>query len=378
MKSRKRVIDYLDEYPKTSEDKTNLDYFKRLSKLSGLAESSFKRDYYSRLQIISETNQIDYSRVKHGWYKTDEVSLFFKNDQFEEKLDLEDIDWDKIVKPTIKRTKPILKPKSGKFDRFVYTDVHIGMNPNPNGIGLYFQEWNQEELMNRLFDCIDIIKRRQKSNVLIIDDLGDLMDGWEGKTLRKQHDLPQNLTNQEAFDVGLTFKVMMIEHLSNYYDQIICHNVVNDNHSGDFGYIVNSAAKAYIEKVFPHVQFEIYKKFIEHYEYGEYIFMLSHGKDTENRQRGFKPHLDKDSKEFIENYINIHKIGLKDSKVEFSKGDSHQRLYDKSSSARFDYMNYPSFAPPSNWVMTNFPNGKSGAFFCNYSKDGIEPFDIEF
>jgi len=56
--------------------------------------------------------------------------------------------------------------------------------------------------------------------------------------------------------------------------------------------------------------------------------------------------------------------------IEFSKGDSHQKIFDESTSDSFDYYNYPAFSPSSEWVQTNFKIGFSGFEFFNFKKDG--------
>ena len=73
------------------------------------------------------------------------------------------------------------------------------------------------------------------------------MDGQGGNTVRGGHKLPQNMTDEEAFDFGVRGKVLLADLLAPHYEKIVFRNVVNDNHSGSFSYYVNSAAKAIIE-----------------------------------------------------------------------------------------------------------------------------------
>ena len=61
---------------------------------------------------------------------------------------------------------------------------------------------DEEELFNRLQETCLFVEQNIKSDTLIIDDLGDFMDGWDGETTRKGHKLPQNMDNQKAFDVA--------------------------------------------------------------------------------------------------------------------------------------------------------------------------------
>jgi hypothetical protein len=95
---------------------------------------------------------------------------------------------------------------------------------------------------------------------------------------------------------------------------------------------------------------------------------LCHGKDGKHLKFGFKPILDPKQIEKIENYINKHK--LHDYDIEFSKGDSHQRIFDESTSDKFNYYNYGAFSPSSEWVQTNFKAGSSFFDLFNYKEDG--------
>jgi len=283
---------------------------------------------------------------------------------------LMDIDFTSIfekiqVKPSKVKPEPVYQ--TSIFDRLIYTDVHIGMETNPDGTSLYGLNWNEELLMERAKMMIDLAAKNQRSNTLYIDELGDLMDGWDGKTVRREHDLPQNMTNQEAYDAGVRFKCYIIDGLASLYSKIVCHNVCVDNHAGAFGYVVNQGFKKYIEAKYPgHVEVHNQIKFIDHYQVGDFVFLLCHGKDDKNMRTGFKPVLDKDSKEKIDNYLYINELESKRLRIEFNKGDSHQYLKDWSVSQKFHYENFFPLSPASNWGQTNFKPGRSGFVFRNY------------
>lgn len=315
--------------------------------------------------------------VKMIWLKTKTESVRVENPYYEEKQEREVVD---ILDNFIAKFEPLLKPteirvlgekKLGLFDRLVFTDTHIGMTPNQDGYSLYGGKWDKDEVEDRLKLILRHVVSNQTSNILYIDDLGDFFDGFDGKTVRREHDLPQNMGNQEAFDLGFEFKRRMIESLLPFYDKIICHNVCESNHSASFDYIVNSAIKTYMEACHKgRVEVYNHRKFIEHYNVGKYIFILSHGKDSKNLKFGFKPHLDAVQELKINNYIDEHFLFQEGVRIEFSKGDSHQYLFDNSTSDRFNYYNYPALSPSSNWVQTGFKKGKSGIVFFNYSESG--------
>jgi len=320
---------------------------------------------------------VDPKTVPMLWLKNKNESVRVTNPLFEklsdEEKNIKDIDFLNIFKNKI---KPIIVTKKDKicdeiclFDRLVYTDVHIGMNVNPDGYSIYGGLWNEEELTKRLKVMVKHTLNNKKSNTLIIHELGDFLDGWDGYTTRGGHSLPQNMDNQKAFDTALTFKIQLIDSLINHYDKIKCINICNDNHAGSFGYIVNSAFKTYIDlKYTERIEIINQRRFIDHYSQDNITFILTHGKDDKNLKFGFKPILDAKQIEKIKNYIDEHK--LHSQKIEFSKGDSHQYIFDNSTSKHFTYQNFPSFSPPSNWVQMNFSNSISGFVHFNYYKNG--------
>ena len=296
---------------------------------------------------------------------------------------VESFDFKSIIKKYIKpiHFTPIEIETNFLFDRLVYTDVHIGMTTNENGYSLYGGKWDEQEIKSRLDSIILHVLINKKSNTLIIDELGDFMDGWDGETTRKGHKLPQNMDNEKAFDLGLYFKVRLIDLLSKHYNKIICNNICNDNHAGSFGYVVSSAVKQILEQKYNHVKVNNLRKFIDHYFYGDYCFILTHGKDSKSLKFGFKPQLDTKQIEKISNYIDQHYIKNKSKWIEFSKGDSHQKLFDESTSDSFDYYNYGALSPSSEWVQTNFKKGKSFFEFFNFKSDGNKihnPYKFEW
>lgn len=246
-------------------------------------------------------------------------------------------------------------------DRVIYTDAHIGMDTTggKNVEALYDDEWNKNVLFDRLDEMISTVKEFKRGDELIIDELGDFLDGLGGKTTRKGHDLPQNMSDKEVFEAGIEFKVKLIDELVRYYSKITLNNITEDNHSGVMGYFVNSTVKKIVEYKYENVKYNLLEKFINHYSVGEHTFVLSHGKDSEALKFGFKPVLDTKQIEKIDQYLKEYNL-YNNKRVEFSKGDSHQCIFDFTTSNDFEYLNYPAFSPPSNWVKTNFKNSKSG------------------
>jgi|SRR6056297_498821 len=334
------------------------------------------------------TLEVNPATVKHLWKKTKDESVFIKNPlfveqqdkAFEEIINKLDANINEVIEKSVKRckTKPKIIESNCLFDMTVFTDAHIAMNPNPNGFSLYGGKWDAEELNIRKNILINKILETKKSNKLIIFDLGDFMDGWDGETVRKGHKLPQNMSNEEAFDVALDFKISLIDVLINEYKEIDIININDDNHSGAFSYVVNSSFKRFIEKRYNNINVINQRKFIDHYIYNNKVFVATHGKDGVNLRFGFKPKLDAVQIEKIENYLFENDLVSKNLEVFFIKGDSHQDIFDNSTSQKFKYWNFPAFSPSSNWVQTNFKKGLSGFYNFNFKKDSYSQHPYYF
>lgn len=325
----------------------------------------------------SESVDVNYENVAHLWLKTKDASLFVKNPWYGTK----EIDFQSVIDSCMSEYQEVPKigtPKSKSFDRLIWTDVHIGMDPYGNGMSLYPMEWNEGALMCRIDIMVNFVLENKSSNILIIDELGDFMDGWNGETTRGGHKLPQNMSNQEAFDVGLRAKLRLVDALSNHYKHITCNNICNDNHAGSFGYVVNSAFKSVVDCKYSNVLVNNYNKFISHYIIGDHCFIITHGKDDKNLKFGFKPMLDPRGAEKISQYIRHNNLLNECKYIEFSKGDSHQCLFDMCTSDEFDYFNFPAFSPSSQWVQTNFKKGRSGFVMqnvdMNSDRKDIKPY----
>jgi hypothetical protein len=277
----------------------------------------------------------------------------------------------KFIKPIpVEKVESLYFPDDEWFDRLVYTDVHINMNVNgKEGSPMYDGVWNGEEVMRRLDAMIAHVVNFKMSNTLVISELGDFLDGLGGQTTRKGHELPQNTSDAEAFELALKFKIKLIDSLVPYFDKIICNDITNDNHAGQFAYFASSATAKILMQRYPGiVEVNTLTRFMNHFSIGKHTFVEMHGKDLGEMKFGFKPRLDAVQAEKIDHYCKQHKL-YNGNYIEVSKGDSHQFLFDEATSNDFAYYNYPAFSPPSNWVKTNFGNSRSGFSFFNIHKE---------
>lgn len=308
------------------------------------------RNQVASYKLVSHTGTPYYNIVFREVVELDNI----ENDHFEEMIDR--------VLNTRVSTQSMQKVKlPGKcVDRLVFTDVHIGMEPNITGESLYGGSWNKEDIRGRFNKMIEKTIAEKRGSTLIIDDLGDLLDGWEGFTARGGHKLPQNMDSAEAFEFTLELKVNLVDQLAPHYAEIIVNNICNDNHSSTFGYVLNHAFKNISERAWQGVTVNNHKRFINHYYIGNHAIVITHGKDDKNLKFGFKPKLDDTQASKIDQYLKNYDVYQNSKYIHFCKGDSHVALFDPSSSDYFEYNNYPAFCPASDWIQTNFKRNRSG------------------
>ena len=297
-----------------------------------------------------------YKLVSHTG--TPYYNILFKDNEIIEDVDLLVSISNLLI--DVPKVKLIKRPDSKLTDRLIYTDVHVGMDASRKDLAQYAMDWNKDELFKRVNIMVSEVVANKTSNTIIVDELGDYMDGYNAQTTRGGHALPQNMTNEECFDSGLTAKMILVKELSKHWEYVVFNNICEDNHAGSFGYIVNSAFKSLCEVSFNNVEVNNFQKFINHYFIGSHCHVITHGKDSRNLKFGFKPHLDPKQIEKIDQYLKNEKIYNKAEFIEFTKGDSHQYLMDCASTDDFDYFNVMAFSPSSEWVQTNFKKGRSG------------------
>lgn len=315
-------------------------------------------DEYCKVYNLPRKDITSYKLVSHTG--TPFYNIVFKENVVDVAKD--EIDFDKIISKHIKPVEVKIEKQQNQsdFDVLTYSDVHIGMDTNSKGNSMYATEWNAEEVMKASDEIVNNIVQNQQSDLLIVDELGDLLDGFNGKTTRGGHDLPQNMTNEEVFDCALKFKMNLLDKLIYNYKEIRFNNICNDNHAGSFGYFVNSAFKSLAEQKYRNVTVNNYRNFISHYYVNDVCFVITHGKDDSTLKFGFKPHLDTKQIEKIDQYLKQNNVYQKAKKIIFKKGDSHQCLFDMAGSDDFYYFNYPALSPSSQWVQNNFKKGRRG------------------
>lgn len=335
-----------------------------------------KKMDHAALDAESTAMGFPLDNVSSYWLKSKHISVHVKGDTQSTDYFAE---IEKIVSgynPDTIREIPKVDTLTPKALKVTLSDMHVGLEPNPDNNSLFSYEYNAEVFKSNLDKVYNSILKEYNTNgrfdLLIILDLGDGLDGWDGLTTRGGHKLEQNMSNQEAFKTFVEGKLMLIENCirGGIANEVLVANVCNDNHSGSFASIANMTIKMLLNRTYGEdsIKFHILERFMEHIEYGVHTYILTHGKDSKHMFKGLPLELNDKAITFINDYIDHYEI--KTPYIHVEKGDLHRIGYSRSK--KFDYRNYMSFAPPSTWVQHNFGSGYSG-----YSLDVIPKFSGE-
>jgi hypothetical protein len=333
---------------------------------------------------IIELHKIDTSIWKLSQYWSKEksngwqVSAMFTRIK-ETELDSENIGeiLNKIFLESDFQTITIPKIVGNEKALFVYTsDKHIGAMTKSDS--MYSNEYNRKVFKERLYKTYEKIAKSVDTfgafDTIFICDLGDSVDGWNGYTTRGGHKLPQNMSNKEVFETyveehKIFFDSLFISKFAKNYKVVI---QTNDNHGGDFSYIASKALQYYIEGKYE-IEVKLMEKYLEHFEYGNHIFILTHGKDNEDRKYGLPLQLNDKTEVFINKYIDYHRLD-KSKQIHLIKGDLHNESQQLSQS--FRYRNVLSMYGSSKWIHNNFGPGMAGVSFDVIDKNETDVYSF--
>lgn len=325
-------------------------------------------------EILDNNGFLNSGGWSHGWLKTKEGSVFLRN---EEDLHLTQDDIKDAIAEALKSVKPVKVHAVNSARKIalrgIITDAHVGMEPDTENamFGFVYNERIFKKHLDKFYQSMATrLDRAGDVDKVIVDDLGDGLDGYNKQTTRGGHELQQNMSNKEQWR---TYVFNKLETLQSIIDlghaaEYEFRSVSQCNHSGDFGWTANMAIKMTIEQMYGNVTYTILNKPIERFVYGDHSHFLTHGKDVNMMKRNWPLKITDKISQIIHQCIDY--TDCRSKYIHLDKGDLHQVGYDRN--YKFSYQNYMSFAPPSAWVQANF-----GVSYCGYTIQEIPKHDNE-
>lgn len=232
-------------------------------------------------------------------------------------------------------------------------DVHIGMEIENS---LFGYEWNEKVLFDRGKKVIEEAFRLKREGVhkigLVIG--GDVVDGQDGQTTRKRHELPQNMSNREQIDVAVRFISSLVASLLQWF-KVDVHFICNSNHGGILEYAIARITQQMFKEACN--EFIVTTDFIHVIQ--DTPFLVTHGYDEKMMNKGFSRFLTEPQKALIKKKAKAEQIS-KPVVVRFDLHQYHDVLYDDLRDILV-----PSFAPPSSYISYNFGADYPGGFIIS-------------
>lgn len=237
------------------------------------------------------------------------------------------------------------------------SDFHVGAATESGS--LYDNEWNEEELERRLDRVIDLVGSFGNLNTIVINMLGDYLDGMDGMTARRDHVMPQNMDNREQFNVFIRQMLGFIGQLGYYTNKIIIYAVPEGNHGGFADYMAIRALEYAVGKKFPDVEFTVFEKYYGYYEFNGHTYVINHGKDSKFMKRPMPLNINDSANVLLRDWLDAEHIYTEN--VHFIKGDLHSN--NLNSCRKFDYRNVLSLFGNSDYSMMNYPTNNYGVSY---------------
>ena len=247
------------------------------------------------------------------------------------------------------------------------SDLHIGAKVESGS--LYPNPWNEEEIMRRLKETLNKISSLGTFDTIIVNLLGDSLDGMDNQTARRDHFMPQNMDNVEQVQV---FIRVLEWFFSSLYKSNICNNlkiysVKCGNHDGTMGYVATMALLYKLKLMYPDIETTLFDEFYGFYKFKGHTWILTHGKDEKFMKKGLPLNLDDRNKVMIYEWLDSQNIY--GDNIHVIKGDLHTENI--NSCKKLDYRNVLSLFGASDYSNYNFSRNQYGVSYELFIGDNL-------
>ena len=237
------------------------------------------------------------------------------------------------------------------------SDIHVGAALSSTC--LFDNTWNEKELERRLKSLVKEITNLGAFDTIIINFLGDYLDGMDGMTARRDHVMPQNMDNKEQFNI-------FIKHMMHFIDDIhaLCNNiqiyaVPEGNHGGYADYFAIKALEYAVKSYLPNVEFTVFDRYYGIFEVQGHTYISMHGKDGQFMKKPMPLNLNDATSTLLRDWMD--RENLIGNNIHIVKGDLHSN--NLNSCRKFDYRNVLSLFGDSDYSQMNYVSNTYGVSY---------------
>lgn len=248
------------------------------------------------------------------------------------------------------------------------SDLHIGAKLESGA--MYQNPWDEKEVLRRLEVLLKKISSMGDFNTVVINLLGDNLDGMDNQTSRRDHYMPQNMDNMEQVQ---SFIRIMEWFVSSIYESGICnkikiYSVKCGNHDGITGYVATMALLYKLKAMYPgFVETTLFDEFFGSYEFKGHKWIICHGKDEKFMKKGLPLNLDEKNKVMLYEWLDSKQIY--GDNIHVIKGDLHSENI--NSCKKLDYRNVLSLFGNSDYSNYNFSRNQYGVSYEMFIGDNL-------
>ena len=237
------------------------------------------------------------------------------------------------------------------------SDIHVGAALSSTS--LYNNNWNECELKRRLDQLVEKVSMLGPFDTIIIDFLGDYLDGMDGMTARRDHVMPQNMDNKEQFNVFIKHMMNFICEMQNISNEVKVYAVPEGNHGGYADYFAIKALEYACNAAYPDVQFTVFDRYFGIFKHLHHTYLIMHGKDGQFMKKPMPLNLNDQASTLIRDWLDRENIT--ESNVHVIKGDLHSN--NLNSCRKFDYRNVLSLFGDSDYSQMNYVSNNYGVSY---------------
>lgn len=240
-------------------------------------------------------------------------------------------------------------------------DFHIGAKCE--SYSLYENPYDKGEIKRRLDVSLQHINELGTFDTIVVNILGDMIDGMDNQTARRDHYMPQCMDNKEQFQTYLELMIWYIGELKKFCNKLKVYCVPCGNHGGDFEWGANIALQNQCGLIHNDVNFTLFNTYFGNYKFKNATYLICHGKDAKFMKKPMSLELTDKTKNFILEFIRKNNLC---GNIHVIKGDLHSGAI--SSCEAFTYRNVLSLFGASDYSAYNYtPNsyGISYELFIN-------------
>ena len=237
------------------------------------------------------------------------------------------------------------------------SDTHVGAALSSTS--LFNNDWNESEFARRLEELVNRISNFGPFDKIIINLLGDYLDGMDGMTARRDHVMPQNMDNKQQFNVFIKHMLHFIEDIQSLCNNVEIYAVPEGNHGGYADYFAIKALEYASKSYFPSIKFTVFDKYFGIFTCLHHTYISMHGKDGQFMKKPMPLNLNDSTSNLLRDWMD--REGINGSDIHVIKGDLHSN--NLNSCRKFDYRNVLSLFGDSDYSQMNYVSNSYGVSY---------------